>query len=579
MSHLVVTNVYLDLGDTEVWRTSTAEPTTNGIIWSYHKDLSNYLTMWKQPQTLIFDLGNLIDSTYTGAFNTTLTATFFTSDIRAQPADLIIPVSKRLSTTNQASAFRVPDQGQAINSFSIPRNAKRAVFSISACGQASEEFWWSNVPSSNVNTFGNASMLGFSPWREVQLLIDGSMAGVVWPFPVIFTGGVVPGFWRPLVGIDAYDLKEDEIDVSAWLGVLSDGKEHTYEIRVVGIDDDGSGRATISTVGSNWVVTGKLFLWLDASDSITTGDAPSVTAPAPQFVIEQATTKTRNGTNSTLTFQVVASRQFNVESTIKTSEGSKLAAWKQSLSFSNIGNATAKGNNQTNTQVTTGVDISSDGYSRKIRYPLYCFSSGIMDPVSKSLSLGGDIKRGQTIQIFGNSVFPSGLESFGATLNYDNGSPNDFDGYKIDTWQAGNASYLNIPSQNRTTGQGQTEQVYTFSGETTHADRTYPYAPSSDDTKDLYRQHVFANNGKIAFDTGNSSSDPDKARVLNVIDGSSTEQVPLGPMDIENAMGSTRYARLALDSIVRDVPQTQFSVWNRVVRPRRSIRRRSTFER
>jgi hypothetical protein len=535
--------------------------------------------MWKQPQTLIFDLGNLVDNTYTGAFNTTLTATFFSSDIRAEPADLIIPVSKRLSANNQASAFRVPDQGRALNTFSIPRNAKKAVFSISACGQASEEFWWSNVPSSNVDTFGNASMLGYSPWREVQLFIDGSIAGVVWPFPVIFTGGVVPGFWRPLVGIDAYDLKEDEIDVSPWLGLLSDGKEHTYEIRVVGINDDGNGRATITTVGSNWVVTGKLFLWLDAPNSITAGDGPAITAPEPQFVIEHATTKTRNGTNSTLTFQVVASRQFTVESTIKTSEGSRLAAWKQSLSFSNIGNATAQGNNQTNTQLTTGSDRSADGYSRKIRYPLYCFSSGLVDPVSKSMSLGGDIKRGQTIQIFGNSVFPSGLEAFDATLNYDNGAANDFDGYTIDTWQAGNASYLNIPSQNRTTGHGQTEQMYIFSGETTHAEKHYPSAPSSDDSKDLYRQHVFANNGKIEFDTGNSPQDIDIARMLPVLEDSSIEQIRLGPMDIEKAVGKTRYARLAQDAPVNQVPQMQFFAWDRAMRSRRSLPPRGTFGR
>ena len=533
--------------------------------------------MWKQNQTLIFDLGNLVDNTYTGAFNTTLVATFFSSDIRAQPADLIIPVSKRLSSKNQASAFRIPDQGPATNSFSIPRNVKKAVFSISACGQASEEFWWSNVPSSTVNTFGNASMLGFSPWREVQLFIDGSMAGVVWPFPVIFTGGVVPGFWRPLVGIDAFDLKEDEIDVSPWLGLLSDGKEHSYEIRVVGINDDGDGRAAISTVGSNWVVTGKLFLWLDTPHSITKGRGPVISAPEPQFVIEQDTTKTLNGTNSTLIFQVVASRQFTVESHIRTSEGVKLMAWKQSLSFSNIGNATAKGNNQTNTQLTTGTDRSSDGYSRKIRYPLYCFSSGIMDPVSKSLSLGGVISRGQRIQIFGDSVFPSGLEAFDATLDYDNGAANDFDGYTIDTWQAGNASYQNIPSQNRTIGQGQTEQMYTFSGETTRAENLYPYAPSSDDTKDLYRQHVFASNGKIMFNTGSSESDPDKPRVLPVVDGSSMEQVRLGPMDVENAVGRTRYARLAQDDSTNSNPQMHFFAWNRAMRARRSVPVEGTF--
>ena len=52
--------------DTEVWRTSTAEPTASGIRWEYIKDMTEFMYFWNSPQKLIFDLGNLIDSTYTG---------------------------------------------------------------------------------------------------------------------------------------------------------------------------------------------------------------------------------------------------------------------------------------------------------------------------------------------------------------------------------------------------------------------------------------------------------------------------------------------------------------------------------
>jgi hypothetical protein len=156
------------------------------------KDVSNYLVLWKQPQKIIFDLGNIIDQTYTGPFNTTLTATYFTESVKVTPADVILPLSAKLSSTGRASAWNVP-QTKALDSFTIPRNAKKAIFSLSACGQMDEEFWWSNVPSSTTQTFSNNTLLGFSPFREVQLLIDGNLAGVAWPFPVIFTGGVVPG--------------------------------------------------------------------------------------------------------------------------------------------------------------------------------------------------------------------------------------------------------------------------------------------------------------------------------------------------------------------------------------------------
>lgn len=66
------------LGDTELWRTSTAEPTQCGISWTRRKDAPPFLSLWRRQQKVIFDLGNLVDERYTAAFNATLTATFFT---------------------------------------------------------------------------------------------------------------------------------------------------------------------------------------------------------------------------------------------------------------------------------------------------------------------------------------------------------------------------------------------------------------------------------------------------------------------------------------------------------------------
>jgi len=102
-------------------------------------------------------------------------------------------------------------------------------------------------------------LYGYSPSREVQVLIDGMLAGVAWPFPVIFTGGVVPGLWRPIVGIDAFDMKEDEIDITPWLPILCDGKSHNFTILVSGLDDNGRGSAELSNATeSYWLVTGKV---------------------------------------------------------------------------------------------------------------------------------------------------------------------------------------------------------------------------------------------------------------------------------------------------------------------------------
>lgn len=214
--------------------------------------MSNYLALFQEKAKFIFDLGNLVDSTYTGTYNATLTATFFTSEDTIDPADKIVPISARLAAQNGTSVFTVPSQN-ASNSISLPRRTRKAVVAIAATGQIGEEFWYTNVLNSVINTFGDGFLYGSSPFREVQLYIDGGLAGVVWPFPIIFSGGLVPGLWRPIVGIDAFDLREDEIDITPWLPLLCDGKSHTFEIRVAGINDDGKGNGQIvNSGGEDW---------------------------------------------------------------------------------------------------------------------------------------------------------------------------------------------------------------------------------------------------------------------------------------------------------------------------------------
>lgn len=476
------------LNDTEIFRTSTAEPTQNGIIWTYVKDMSNYLALFKEPQKIIFDLGNLIDDTYTGVWNTTLTATFFTAEDTIHAADMIIPVSARQSADNKPSGFVVPESA-AVNSLSLPQNVKKATFSISACGQATEEFWWANVFSSDTTVFGNETTLyGYSPFRELQLYIDGTLAGVAWPFPVIFTGGVVPGFWRPIVGIDAFDLREDEIDISAFLPILSDGKEHSFEIRVAGINDDGKGNGELSdTVGSNWVVTGKVFVWLDSDGSVTRGSAPTISAPKPSLGLLSSVEKGANGSATSLNYSVNAARSLSISSTIETSEGSKTVTWSQDLQFRITGQLTNGGNDQSTSQSTTGKDISSNDYSRSYDYPLWVISSYKVLS-GGNFTIDGKMGRGKYVQRLGDLAFPSEADTFDFTRTPD--YPSSFLGTQSNNWQNGSASYLGAPALKRSFGSGTTEQLYSLSG------ITDPAASGVD----LYRRHIVAANDSIVYD-------------------------------------------------------------------------------
>lgn len=100
--------------------------------------MTNFLPLFKTDQTIIFDLNNVVNEIYTAPFNVTLSAAFFTADDSIVPADLIVPISKRQGDAGQPSYFSVP-QETATNDLTIPRNVKRAVFTVAATGQAQEE--------------------------------------------------------------------------------------------------------------------------------------------------------------------------------------------------------------------------------------------------------------------------------------------------------------------------------------------------------------------------------------------------------------------------------------------------------
>lgn len=346
------------------------------------------------------------------------------------------------------------------------------------------------------------TLYGYSPFREVQLFIDGMLAGVVWPFPIIFTGGVVPGLWRPIVGIDAFDLKEDEIDITPWLPLLCNGNSHNFTLRVSGLNDNGNGTATLSeTTDSYWWVSGKLFLWLDEAGHVTTGQGPSRVTPSPDFKVSSYIYKTANGSNETLTYQVDAQRSLSFQSTINLSNGTKIASWTQSLSYSNSANITDMGNIQTNVQHTSGHALSSSGYARQFSYPLYAYSTA--ETVGDNLTLTAIVNRGKNEQTLGRPVFPTGLESFSDAESMRSPS-NTFQGSSLATTQNGSATYMANQTASTSYSFGTTEQDMTFSG--VRADRgntghgAFSPFPKITQNTELFHRHATAVNGSVVQD-------------------------------------------------------------------------------
>ncbi|KAJ0280973.1 hypothetical protein COL940_005918 [Colletotrichum noveboracense] len=468
--------MYLD--NVNIFSTSTAEPTQNGITWTWRKDVTPYLSLWREPQTLIFQLDNVITDIYTGLLNSTLTATFFKADLETEqpPADLILPVSAAKSPVT-ASFWTYPEENASV-ALNFPRNVNRAVFSANVKAQGNDEFWWSNVPQSAVNAFEPdvGTYPGYSPFREVQILIDGMLAGVYWPYPTIFTGGVVPQLHRPIVGIDAFDLRDHEIDISPWLPLLCDGKEHTFGIQVVGLNDDGKMATLSNTTESSWYLVGKVFLWLDDEGSITTGVlGKAITEPTIGF--QQSLSQNATGFNQTLDYTISVKRDFEISSALKTQKGNSTATWSQSLEYSNAGGLYLNGYGGINTFLITGKEaakLTGRQYETSFSYPLFCNTTTQYLPAG-NLTLWARLDQGLKIEMSGDGVFPTGAEAFkGAWV-----------GSVLETERNGTANYSRYGDNTVTTGVGQTRQLFGFSG------------LDGKTTKELYFRDVSAFNNTV----------------------------------------------------------------------------------
>ena len=405
------------LGDIEVFRTTTAEPGDNEIAWTYLKEVDHFLSLWKTPQKLIFDLPNIIDETYNGPLFTTLSATFFTvPENDARPvADQILPISQQTSSKDQSGAFVLPNQ-KATVSHVLPQNVKRAVVSLTANGQQREEYWFRNSLTSDHEKkyFPSAirATQPYSPFREVQLLIDGQLAGVSWPFPNMFTGGINPLFWRPIAGIDAFDIREHEIDITPWLGVLCDGAPHEFDIRVASLDDDGKGHATLSNkVNWYWLVSGSIFLFLgdDSTKTPTWLAKPRIAAPDPSISVSSNPRRDKQGTVESLSWQVSVKRSLEISASL-VADPSKSITWKQDLTFSNDNLLSNGANAQKVVQRTTGLDVSSPvGYINAYEYPHAV--NWNMDRSPDGFQITGDFDQGLTYNTAGPSLISNGIQS------------------------------------------------------------------------------------------------------------------------------------------------------------------------
>ncbi|XP_021773830.1 peptide-N4-(N-acetyl-beta-glucosaminyl)asparagine amidase A-like [Chenopodium quinoa] len=365
------------LSGVELLRSCTAEPTRDGIFWKVRKDISKYSSLLSQSnQTLAVYIGNLVDQTYTGVYHVNVTFHYYpvvndhgnSGDLYGNWADLIVPISRNLPL-NDGLWFEIENSTDfESKKVSIPRNVYRAVLEVYVSFHENDEFWYTNLPNDYLlannlssNTAGNGA------FREVLVSLDGELIGAVWPFTVIFTGGINPLLWRPISAIGSFDLPTYDIEITPFLGKLLDGKLHNLGF-------------SVTNALNVWYVDANLHLWLDNKVKVVKGELLENNAE-PLTLSTKSHFKGLNGK-----FKAGASRAILSKGWVESSKGNITTVSIQKFDFLNTNVLKNDGSFQTvnqtidfNTTVSANIGSASLLYNIEShkKFPLFVYTNQI----------------------------------------------------------------------------------------------------------------------------------------------------------------------------------------------------------
>jgi hypothetical protein len=409
------------IGGVNVYFGTTSEPSgTVARSWHIERDLTDYSALFNTTQNGRVDLGNLVNSTFTSTLFGTATIQFYplaTHQDAPRTADLVLPLA---SDPTGGTAFLSNSTSTLSKSFTLPTNVERAFIDVVAESQAGDEFWYTCVPNDVANELQSC---GGGAFRESQVTIDGTPAGVAPVYPWIYTGGIDPLLWRPIPGVQTLNFAPYRIDLTPFAGVLSNGQPHQVAVSVFGANNGFSTTAT-------------LLAFQDHGSNQVTGEVTRNTIGIPNpSVVENLTTAPDGTITGSVT--VDSSRIFRVEGFVRTSHGRIETNVRQNIQFSsrqdfNITNTAFVQNIKQRTTITSETQTNGHGggnASQRFEWPLdlgFTFSvnpdgSGQQTTTIRQQFQSAAVQHGdggpESFSVVSNTVTPSDTLLFDSNFN------------------------------------------------------------------------------------------------------------------------------------------------------------------
>jgi hypothetical protein len=305
----------IDVGGVNLYFGTTMEPGhATARAWHVERDVTDYSTTLRTAQSGEAILYNLIDQTYTGHIIGSASLAFYppTADVPAtKTAHVVLPLAPSLVALS-------PTNPVLTTPLTLPTNVERLYLDVIAQSQASDEFWYTCVPDQYA---GVLQSCGGGPFREVDVAIDGTPAGVAPIFPWIYSGGISPYLWYPTPGVQTLNFAPSRIDLTPFAGQVNDGKTHTLTLQVYDAQD-------------NFSVTGTLMAWTDVGSQIVPGSVITNTLAAPVVNVNAKDLRIK-GSNAHGRLQVSSTRDFTIAGVVNTSHGQVTTSITTHMGFVN----------------------------------------------------------------------------------------------------------------------------------------------------------------------------------------------------------------------------------------------------
>ena len=296
------------IGFVEIFRATTSLSLPNGVSWHVDKDVSEYSSLFTKTQNITAILPNVVASRVPGTAYVNASLTFFTTSLgaRAPPEpDVVVPIF----ASPDSPWFSPRNSSEIVGStMTLPRNIVRASLEIYATAHSPcDEFWYAP----------DLTGCGGLPFREVKVFIDGTPAGIAWPFPIMYAGALNPSLWSPVLGIEALNISPYTVNLTPLVGLLTNLSPTSIGFQ-------------IANFMSSWRIDADLLLYLDPSVATTSGAFLSETLPT------NATTALTTVVDSAQVNQTTtATRVISLLGYVNSSSGHALANVRQVMTFNN----------------------------------------------------------------------------------------------------------------------------------------------------------------------------------------------------------------------------------------------------